>query len=60
MMSARGWRRHEPVTGDPELPSLLKDSIARATEAGLDIDALLREVAIPPDIFEEISSLITA
>ena len=60
MMSARGWRRHEPVTGDPELPSLLKDSIALATEAGLDIDDLRREAAIPPDILEEISSLITA
>ena len=58
-MSARGWRRHEPVRGDPELPSLLKVGMRRAREAGLDAEDLRVEATIPSDIFEEICDLIT-
>jgi Zn-dependent peptidase ImmA (M78 family)/transcriptional regulator with XRE-family HTH domain len=59
MMSARGWRRHEPVDGTPEVPALLQDALTRAHRRGLAAEDLRREAAIPADIFEEVCQLIS-
>ena len=58
VMSARGWRRHEPVHGDPETPSILKAALAAAKRRGLAPEDLRREAAIPSDIFLEVCQLI--
>ncbi len=58
-MSSRGWRRHEPVGGDPELPLLLQAAISRASSDGFDADDIRLQAVIPPDIFDEIRNLIT-
>lgn len=57
VMSARGWRRHEPVDGVPEVPALLANSIERARRRGVDIDELRAEAAIPADLFDDICAL---
>jgi Zn-dependent peptidase ImmA (M78 family)/transcriptional regulator with XRE-family HTH domain len=58
MMSARGWRRHEPVDGTPETPALLHDALARSRRRHVAAEELRREAAIPLDIFEEVCQLI--
>jgi Zn-dependent peptidase ImmA (M78 family)/transcriptional regulator with XRE-family HTH domain len=58
VMSARGWRRHEPVDGFPELPRLLTDAMARAAKKGIKPERLRQEAAIPADVFAELCELI--
>jgi Zn-dependent peptidase ImmA (M78 family)/transcriptional regulator with XRE-family HTH domain len=58
VMSARGWRRHEPVEGTPEVPDLLRSALLRAQVSGIEVEALRREAAIPADVFHEICELI--
>ncbi len=58
VMSARGWRRHEPVAGTPELPTMLSDALARAKKAGHTPESLRREASIPADLFAEICRII--
>jgi Zn-dependent peptidase ImmA (M78 family)/transcriptional regulator with XRE-family HTH domain len=58
MMSARGWRRHEPVEREPELPSLLSNAMRRARKRGIQSQLLRREAAIPLDLFDEVCNLI--
>jgi len=58
VMSARGWRRHEPVSGIAEVPTMLSAALARARAAGLTPESLRREAAIPSDIFAEICRII--
>lgn len=58
MMSARGWRRHEPVDGRPEVPTTLAEAFTRAQRQGVETDALRQEAAIPADIFDDICKLI--
>jgi Zn-dependent peptidase ImmA (M78 family)/transcriptional regulator with XRE-family HTH domain len=53
-MSARGWRRHEPVDGESETPTLLNDALERARSEGVDMEELRLETAIPKDLFDEI------
>jgi Zn-dependent peptidase ImmA (M78 family) len=60
VMSARGWRRHEPVDGTPEAPSLLRTALACAQQGGLTADELRQRALIPGDIFEEVCQLISA
>lgn len=59
VMSARGWRRHEPVEGEAELPTLLQDGLDRARRAGVEAESLRREAAIPSDVFKDICQLIS-
>lgn len=59
VMSARGWRRHEPVDGAPESPSLLADAIKRAKRRGVDIAELRSQTAIPDDLFDELCGLVS-
>lgn len=59
VLSARGWRRHEPVDGDPELPAVLHDAMQRAVKNGVDLDRVRREASIPADIFDDVCALIT-
>lgn len=58
VMSARGWRKHEPVSGGTEMPSLLRKAMKRAAKRGLDPEHLRREAVIPADLFEEVCDLI--
>jgi Zn-dependent peptidase ImmA (M78 family) len=58
VMSARGWRRHEPVDGTPEFPVLLKNAMARTAETGLRPEDLRRRAAIPKHDFRQICELI--
>ena len=58
VMSARGWRKHEPVSRDSELPSVLRKAMRRATRRGLDPQHLRREAVIPADLFDEVCDLI--
>lgn len=49
-MSARGWRRHEPgdeKLGPLESPVLLRLALDRLSEAGIGLDALAAEAALP-------------
>lgn len=57
VMSARGWRRHEPVAGDPERPQMLPKAMQRAVKRGIDPEQLRREAAIPVDLFKQICQL---
>jgi Zn-dependent peptidase ImmA (M78 family) len=58
VMSARGWRRHEPVDRDPELPSMLSKAMRRASRRGLDAEALRSEAVIPRDLFGVVCDLV--
>lgn len=58
VMSARGWRRHEPVEGDPERPEVLPKAMQRAIKRGIDPEHLRREAAIPADLFKDICQLL--
>ena len=58
VMSARGWRRHEPVDGDTERPRMLPKAIRRAAKRGIDPERLRREAMIPLDLFKEICLLL--
>lgn len=58
VMSARGWRRHEPGDGVAEVPSLLKDALEAATRRGVSPEDLQRRAMIPTDIFDEVCELI--
>lgn len=58
IMSARGWRRHEPGDGTPELPKLLSDAMSRARLRGLSPAQLRTRAAIPADLFDDICTLI--
>ena len=58
MMSARGWRRHEPVEGTLEAPNLLSHALAQARQGGVTTERLRREAAIPTDLFDEICRII--
>lgn len=58
VMSARGWRRHEPVSGTTESPTMLSNALARARRAGHTPDSLRREAVIPSDLFDEICRII--
>lgn len=58
VMSARGWRRHEPVDGDAEEPALLYDAIARCRRKHLSIEDLRRRAAVPADLFDDICDLL--
>lgn len=60
VMSARGWRRHEPVDGQPERPRMLPRAMRRAVKRGIDPERLRREAVIPPDLFKEICELLEA
>jgi Zn-dependent peptidase ImmA (M78 family) len=60
LMSARGWRRHEPVDRTPEFPSMLSKAIQRAARRGVDAEELRREANIPRDLFEVVCDLIDA
>lgn len=59
VMAARGWRRHEPLNRPVESPQLLRDAIARAAENGVTPADLREEAVIPPDLFDEVCSVIT-
>lgn len=59
VMSARGWRRHEPIDGTPEVPTLLRIQLKHAVAAGHGVEQLRRDAGIPSDIFEEICQLIS-
>lgn len=58
VMSARGWRRHEPVDRDPEVPSLLSDAFRKARRQGLTAEDVRRRAMIPQSLFDEICLLI--
>lgn len=58
IMSARGWRRHEPVDGEPERPRILPKAMRRAVKHGVDPERLRREAVIPRDLFREICELL--
>ncbi len=58
IMSARGWRKHEPVAGPIEQPSALSNALTRAQRSARSTDFLHREAAIPADLFEEICRMI--
>ena len=60
VLSARGWRRHEPVDGPQEVPGLLRHLMQLAAEAGIEPEELRREVAIPEDLFGDVCQLIAA
>jgi Zn-dependent peptidase ImmA (M78 family) len=60
IMSARGWRKHEPVNGVPETPSLLASAIKRANRRGTDITEIRSETAIPDDLFDQICDFVSA
>jgi Zn-dependent peptidase ImmA (M78 family) len=60
VLSARGWRRHEPVDGEQEAPALLRRTMQRATKRGIAPDVLRREAAIPEDLFDDVCQLISA
>jgi Zn-dependent peptidase ImmA (M78 family)/transcriptional regulator with XRE-family HTH domain len=60
VLSARGWRRHEPVHGEQESPALLHRTMQRATKRGITPDLLQREAAIPEDLFDDVCQLISA
>lgn len=60
VMSARGWRRHEPVEGTPETPALLRDALKRLNRQGVSTDEVRREAMIPEDLFADICRLIEA
>jgi Zn-dependent peptidase ImmA (M78 family) len=59
VLSARGWRRHEPVGGPPETPMLLRRAMKRAAKSGTDPEALRREAAIRKDLFDGVCQLIS-
>ena len=49
-MSARGWRRTEPgddQLGALEVPVLLGRAVGRLEEAGISVEALCAEAALP-------------
>lgn len=58
VMSARGWRRHEPVNRDPEVPALLRTAIRKARRGGITAEDLRRRALIPQSLFDEICMLI--
>lgn len=58
VMSARGWRRHEPVDRDPEVPSLLSEAFRKARRQGLTAEDLRHRAMIPQSLFDEICPLI--
>lgn len=58
VMSARGWRRHEPVSGPVESPTLLANALSLAERAGHDAEKLRLEAAIPADLFQDICQLL--
>ena len=59
VLSARGWRRHEPVDGDAELPSLLAKAISRAGRKRVPGDELRRLAVIPAEDFELICATLS-
>lgn len=54
VMSARGWRRHEPVDGPAEVPMLLRSALAKARKQGTSARAIRARALIPEDLFLEI------
>lgn len=60
VMAARGWRRHEPINRPVESPRLLRDALDRASKRGVTPADLRREAIIPPDLFDEVCSVITS
>lgn len=58
VLSARGWRRHEPVDGELEEPKLLRRTMERAAKRGTPPEELRREAVIPKDLFDEVCQLI--
>jgi Zn-dependent peptidase ImmA (M78 family)/transcriptional regulator with XRE-family HTH domain len=60
VLSARGWRRHEPVEGEQEAPALLRRTMQRATKRGIAFEVLRREAVIPEDLFADVCQLISA
>ncbi len=59
VMAARGWRRHEPLNRPVESPRLLRDAIDRASASGVTLADLRSEAIIPPDLFDEVCTVIT-
>jgi len=52
-MSARGWRKREPVDlGPPETPALLANAVELLAEQGVSLTELAREAALPIDQVE--------
>lgn len=60
VLSARGWRKHEPVEGESESPTLLRQALERAEELQVAPEDLRRDAAIPKDLFDEICRVISA
>ncbi len=60
VMSSRGWRRHEPIDGQPERPQVLSRALAQAARKGFQPADLRRQAMIPSDIFSELLHSINA
>lgn len=60
VMSARGWRRHEPVNRHPEVPTLLRAAFHKAQRQGTTAENLRRQAMIPQSLFDEICPFIDA
>jgi Zn-dependent peptidase ImmA (M78 family)/transcriptional regulator with XRE-family HTH domain len=58
IMSSRGWRRHEPGSGNVEEPSMLRAAIAKAEKRGVSADEIRRRATIPADLFNLVCSYV--